>query len=58
MAALEAERRARRQSAQDAPIEQVRQLRQRKGLGIHGAWVLVRALFGWRACKHRRAVGG
>jgi transposase len=58
MAALAAERRALRQSAQDASIEKVRQLRQLRGLGIQGAWLLVRAFFGWRALKTRREVGG
>jgi hypothetical protein len=58
MAALEAERRARRHSAQDAKIEQVRQLMQRKGSGSNGAWLLRRALFGGRALQTRREVGG
>jgi transposase len=58
IAALEAERRVRRQSAQDATVEKVRQLLQRKGLGINGAWLVVMAFFGWRACKKRREVGG
>jgi transposase len=40
MAAVEAERRALRHSAQDASREKVRQLRQRKGIGINGAWVV------------------
>ena len=58
MAALAAERRVRRQSAQDATIEQVRQLRPLTGLGSNGAWLVVMAFFGWRACKKRREVGG
>jgi transposase len=58
IAALEAERRARLQSAQDATIEKVRQLRQLKGLGINGAWLLVMEFFGWREFKNRREVGG
>jgi transposase len=58
MAELEAERRARLQSSQDANIEKVRQLMQRKGLGINGAWLLVMAFFGWRELKTRREVGG
>jgi hypothetical protein len=36
----------------------MRQVMPRTGIGIHGAWLVVRALFGGRACKHRRAVGG
>ena len=58
IAALEAERHARLQSAQDANIEKVRQLMQLKGLGINGAWLLVMEFFGWRALKTRREVGG
>jgi transposase len=58
IAALEAERRVRLQSAQDATLEKVRQLMQLKGLGINGAWLLVREFFGWRAFKNRREVGG
>jgi len=29
-----------------------------KGIGINGAWLLVREFFGWRAFKNRREVGG
>jgi transposase len=58
MAEWEAERRARLQSSQDANSEKVRQLMQLKGLGIHGAWLLVREFFGWREWKTRREVGG
>jgi hypothetical protein len=58
MAAVEAERRARLHSSQDANLEQGRQWRQLKGLGSKGAWLLVMALFGGRALKTRRAVGG
>jgi transposase len=58
IAAVEAERRALRHSAQDASREKVRQLRQRKGIGINGAWVVGLEFFGWRACKNRREVGG
>jgi transposase len=58
IAALEAERRARLQSSQDANIEKVRQLMQLQGLGINGAWLLVMEFFGWRELKTRREVGG
>jgi transposase len=58
LAALAADRRALLRSAQEANIEQVRQLMQRKGLGINGAWLVVREFFGWRALKTRREVGG
>ena len=46
IAALEAERRALLHSSEDASIEKVRQLMQRRGIGINGAWLFVRALFG------------
>jgi hypothetical protein len=42
MAAGEAERRALLQTSPEASIDKVRQLRQRKGIGINGAWLLVR----------------
>jgi transposase len=58
IAALEAERRALLQSAQEVSLEKVRQLMQLKGIGINGAWLLVMEFFGWRALKHRREVGG
>jgi transposase len=58
MAALEGERRAMLQSAEDASIAKVRQLMQLRGIGVNGAWGLVRACFAWRACKNRRQVGG
>jgi transposase len=56
--AVEAERRAQRHASTDARIDKGRQWMLRKGIGIKGAWVLVMACFGWRACKHRREVGG
>ena len=58
IAALEAERRAQLQASTDASIDKGRQLMQRTGLGINGAWLLVMAFFRGRACKNRRAVGG
>src|SRR5215831_396633 len=58
IAAVEAERRAQLQTSTDARIEKVRQLMQLKGIGIHGAWLLVMAFFGWRAFTNRRQVGG
>jgi transposase len=58
MAELEAERRALLDSAPDASLEQVRQLRHLKGSGSNGAGVVVMEFFAWRACKHRREVGG
>jgi transposase len=58
MAAWEAERRPIRQSAQEARIEKGRQLMQLNGIGLTGAWLWVMALFGGRAWKNRREVGG
>jgi transposase len=58
IAALEAERRALLQSAQEASIAKVRQLMHLRGLGINGAWLLVMEFFGWRELKTRREVGG
>jgi hypothetical protein len=58
IAELEAERRARLRPSQEVSIDKVRQLMPLKGSGIHGAWLLVMAFFGWRALKNRRAVGG
>jgi transposase len=45
-------------TSEEASIEKVRQLMQLKGIGINGAWVLVREFFAWRAFKNRRQVGG
>ncbi len=58
IAEVEAERRSQLQASTDARIDQVRQLMQRKGMGINGAWLLVMEFFGWRAFKNRREVGG
>jgi hypothetical protein len=55
---LEAERRALLHTSQAAALEKVRQVRPLRGMGIKGAWFLVMAFFGGRACKHRREVGG
>jgi len=57
IAALAAEHHALLQTAQEAPIEQVRQLMHLRGIGINGAWLLVMGFFGWRAVKNRREVG-
>jgi transposase len=58
IAEVEAERRAQLQASTDTRIDKVRQLMQLKGIGINGAWLLVREFFGWRAFKNRREVGG
>ena len=58
MAPWEAERRRVLETSEEASMEQVRQLMQRKGIGINGSWGLVMACFAWRACKNRRQGGG
>jgi transposase len=58
IAEVEAERRALLQTSTDASIDKIRQLMMLKGIGINGAWLLVREFVGWRAFKHRREVGG
>jgi transposase len=51
---LEAERRRRTRHETTAPAEQVRSLLGLRGVGLNGAWLLVRELFGWRKPKNRR----
>jgi transposase len=58
IAAVEAERRALLHDSTDASIDKIRQFMLRKGIGINGSWLLVMELFGWRAFKNRREVGG
>jgi transposase len=58
IAELEAERRAMLRTSQEVSIDKVRQLMHLKGIGINGAWLLVREFFGGRALKNRREVGG
>ena len=57
-AAVEAERRPILQTFQATSIEQGRQGMPLRGIGIKGAWLLVREVLGGWALKHRRAVGG
>jgi transposase len=58
IAEVNATRRGALQTSSDASIDKIRQLMLLKGIGINGAWLLVREFFGWRALKHRREVGG
>jgi transposase len=58
IAELEAERRAARQTSQEANIEKVRQLMQLRGSGSNGSWVLGMEFFGGREFKTRREVDG
>jgi len=58
MAEVEAQRRERLQTSQDASSDTVRQLMGLKGIGLNGAWLWVRAFFAWRDLKNRREVGG
>ena len=57
-AAVAAARRAQLQASTDVRLDQVRQGRRRTGRGSKGAWLVVLAFVGWRACTHRREVGG
>jgi transposase len=42
----------------DVPeVEKVRNLMRLKGVGINGAWILVREFFGWRQFRNRRELG-
>ena len=58
IAAVEAERRAVLETSQEASIEKIRQLMHLQGIGINGAWLLVREFFGWRDFQTRREGGG
>ena len=58
IAESEAERRVQLQTASAASIAKVRQLRQLKGIGVNGSWMLVMEFFAWRGFKNRREVGG
>jgi transposase len=43
---------------EDVPeVEKVRNLMKLKGVGINGAWILVREFFGWREFRNRRELG-
>jgi transposase len=55
---LESERQQLLESGETKAIQRVRQLRQLRGVGDQGAWVLVMEFFGWREFKNRREVGG
>jgi transposase len=55
---LENERRELIKTGDSRAIKMVRQLRQLRGVGDNGAWVLVMEFFGWREFSNRREVGG
>jgi hypothetical protein len=57
IAALAVERRTMRHSSEDASLETGRPWMQRRGIGVNGAWGLVRDFFAWRACNNRRQGG-
>jgi transposase len=57
IAALEAQRRQRIGREQTPALEQVRRLLGLRGIGLNGAWLLVRELFGWRQVRNRRELG-
>jgi transposase len=51
---LEATRRQRIRREETPAVEQVRSLLGLRGIGLNGAWLLVRELFGWRKIRNRR----
>jgi transposase len=55
---LERERKRRLENGQTRALKMVRQLRQLRGVGDNGAWMLVMEFFWWRKFKNRREVGG
>jgi transposase len=55
---LEATRRAELAEGETPAHEQMRQLARVRGVGIVSAVLLVREMFGWRAFRNRREVGG
>jgi transposase len=57
IAQLEADRRAVLQTAEDAAMQQVRQLLTLKGMGTNSAWGFVMEFFGWRAFRNGKEVG-
>jgi transposase len=59
--AVQRARRARLQAPRPdeaAAIAQVRQLLTLRGIGEHGAWLLVMEVFAWRQLRNRRQLGG
>jgi transposase len=54
---LEAERRALMQTAEEAVVQEVRQLLTLKGMGTNSAWAFVTEVFGWRAFRNGKEVG-
>jgi transposase len=61
IAAVQRARRTRLQAppaAEAAAIAQVRQLLTLRGIGEHGAWLLVMEVFAWRQIRNRRQLGG
>jgi transposase len=51
---LQAQRRQRICREETPAVEQVRSLLGLRGIGLNGAWLLVRELFGWRKIRNRR----
>jgi len=55
---LEAELRNRVRDDATKNVESIRCLLGLKGVGVQGAWLLVREFFGWRRFRNRRQLGG
>ena len=51
---LESQQRRAVRDVDDPQAEMVRKLLELRGIGVVGAWILVREIFGWRAIKNRR----
>jgi transposase len=52
--ALESSQRRAVRDDEEPQVEQVRHLLKLRGVGVVGAWILVREVFGWRQIKNRR----
>jgi transposase len=55
---LETEQRRRVRDDATPGVESIRRLLGLKGVGVQGAWLLVREFLGWRQFRNRRQVGG
>src|SRR5262245_27356190 len=54
---LEKERRRRLQRDDEPHVGMIRDLLELRGIGVNGAWLLVREIFSWREIQNRREVG-
>jgi len=54
---LENERARKIRTADEEPMDKVRQLLNVRGIGLNSAWLYVMELFGWRRIRNRRQLG-